>query len=191
MDQAEIQAWLDYCTGVSAEEPDISSIFIELFSNRLTEQDKDDLRTVFNVVPNSARALNRMFQMDDIVSSKSNEEISDIVRSDLFEMKKLVRSDNLIKAMDGYPIVFTIDDKYFSIVRNSITNRQYYHEKSCSISPLVDGAGPIIQLLCGAFYGVAFNVNLQHVFIADLINLEVNFDNYFQLYKIGVDYVFK
>ena len=42
--------------------------------------------------------------------------------------------------------------------------------------------------LDNAFYGVASNVQLQFALTADLVGLDADFGNYFDLYRIAVDY---
>jgi hypothetical protein len=189
MDKEQIQGWLDYCQGKLDEPPYIGNIFMEMFSERLSEHNKEDLNRFFSVVPNSERVLQRMLLLDENMSSKTNDQISVIVRDDLNEMKKIIRSPSIMTAMMEFPIAFTIDDDFYDKARNSKTYSQYYYELANYFSPIVGGADPIKKIVCQAFYGVAFNVNLENALTVDLLHLDLNFDYYYELYKIGVDYV--
>ncbi|PQO44355.1 hypothetical protein [Blastopirellula marina] len=45
-----------------------------------------------------------------------------------------------------------------------------------------------LRAISSAFYGLASNQQLEFALTADLLPIDINFDNYFEAYLIGVDY---
>lgn len=188
MDQQEVRSWIDFCEGKSLlSSEQFSGLFMELYSAPLTDKDKDDLRSIFGAVPNSAEALDRMFRLDALAVSKSEDEIIDLVRRDLLEMRQLVTSPILLDAMNA-PIEITLVQDAFQQVCDCEMNRLFFHEMATRFVEEMARHHSRIRGLSNAFYGLASNVHLQWALTADLLDIEANFDNYFELYLVGIDY---
>ena len=189
MNEQEIQEWRKFCEGNSAYTPDhFSSLFMECYLEPLTEKDKNDLRTVLSLVPGGTRVLEKMLRLDDAASHKSNEEIKELVASDLIEMRQIIHSTELLAVIDAGVIEIVSDDGGFEDACNCKANRLFVHELSAFFVKETRGHDARIRALSNAFYGLSNNMHLQWALTADLLNLDVNFDNYFELYLVGVDY---
>lgn len=189
MNEQEIRDWRKFCEGGSAYTPDhFSSLFMECFLEPLTDKDKNDLRTVLSLVPGGTRVLEKMLRLDDSASHKSNEELKELVASDLIEMRKIIHSTELLAVIDAGVIEIISDDGGFEVACDCKANRLFIHELSEFFLKLTRGRDARIRALSNAFYGLSNNMHLQWSLTADLLNLDVNFDNYFELYLVGVDY---
>lgn len=171
-------------------------MFMELYLEPLTERDKADLRTIFSYVPGSERALEKMLRLDDCADDKHDSEIIDLVRSDLNEMRRIVNSEPVLKVISSGEIEFMLDEARFEEVRRSDLNWQYQtamgdylrREKGDYLRREKSGHNAKIEALREAFYGLASDLHLQKALTADLLGVDVSFDNYFELYLIGVHY---
>ena len=124
MDPQEIRDWVDFCEGRKTFDRDhFSTFFMELYLEPLTENDRNDLRTVFKYLPNSSRSLEKMMRMDDRAEDKTDEQIVDLVRRDLHEKRKLIDSEEVVNAIDTDAIAITLDEDRF----DEVTDRVYAH----------------------------------------------------------------
>jgi hypothetical protein len=82
------------------------------------------------------------------------------------------------------------DETRFQEARDSSLNWAYGHAISAYFIAAIElqPHSDRISALHEAFYGIASDVHLQTALTANLLNSEVNCDNYFELYRIGVDY---
>lgn len=187
MDAQEMEDWCRFCEG--KEEFDtyhFSRMFMEMYLEPLTEKDKADLHTVFGYVPNSSRALEKMLRLDGCAPDKSESEIIETVRADLAQMRRVIKSEHLLRAMDSPIVMATGEEELCKSWQGSI-NDEYRGEV---LNYVLDhfGTDKKVDALHEAFYGLASNMHLQHALTANLLNLDVSFDHYFELYRIGVDY---
>jgi hypothetical protein len=188
MDPKELKDWCDFCEGTLPYESGMfHGMFMEMFSESLSEADRNDLRKVFSYVPNSSRALEKMFRMDDRADDRTEQEIVDLVLRDLQEKGRVIDDPELLGAMDKGVREIVVDDSRFQEVRQEALNAEFIH----AVCDRVNNASPqnwIIYELSEAFYYLAHDLHLQHALEADLVNADINFDNYFDLYMIGVNY---
>jgi hypothetical protein len=188
MDPKELKDWCDFCEGRTPHEHGMfSSIFMEMFSEPLREADRNDLRKVFSYVPNSSRALEKMLRMDARADDKSEREIVDLVLRDVQEKRRIIDDPQFLAAMDKGVREIVVDASRFQEVAQEALNADFIQ----AVCDHVNEIGPhnrILSELGNAFYYLAHDLHLQHALAADLINADINFDNYFELYMIGVDY---
>lgn len=188
MDAKELKNWCDFCEGKKRfEHGTFSSMFMEMFSESLSDSDRKNLRKVFSYVPNSSRVLKKMLRMDDRAEDKTEQEIVDLVVRDLQEKRRFIDDPQLLAAMDKGVREIVVDDSRFREVFEASLNVDYLH----SVCDHVNEISPdswITYELGNAFYYLAHNLHLQHALEADLINSDINFDNYFELYLVAVEY---
>lgn len=188
MDEQEVSQWLEFCAGKGDLTPeDFSSIFMELYLEPLTENDKDNLRLVLGMVPNSSKVLDKMFQLDEPIPAESDIEIMKFVKRDLVQMSQLINSRIVLNAMNS-PVEVTIDENSFDRTCNSNVNRQFFHEITNYFVKKMSQCDVRIRALSNAFYGIASSTHLQWALTADLLDIDADFSNYFHLHLLGVDY---
>lgn len=185
MDPQELQDWRDFCEG---RKPNFESenMFMELFSQPLTKADRDDLRTIFSYVPNSSRALKKMFRMDSHADDKTEAQIVKLVHRDLKEKRRIIKDPEVLAAMDLGVREIVAPSRFDEVFQASL-NGQFIHDV-CDYEIEPFGNANIAYALVGTFYYLANNLHLQTALKADLFNAEVSFDNYFELYLIAVNY---
>jgi len=189
VDQQEIKDWVDFCEGKRVFDRDhFSGIFIELFAQPLTQDEIDGLHTVFKYVPHSRQTLHKLMRMNDRAEDKTAEEIVDIVRRDLHEKARVVDSQVLIDAINCHTIALTVDEERFEKARTGKLNAHFSHCLANLFIQHLSRCDEKIRVLWNAFYGLANNLHLQFALTANLLGCDVSFDNYFELYLIGVDY---
>lgn len=206
MERQEISDWIDWCEGRKHfERQHFSRIFMELYIEPLTVQDKDDLRTIFKYIPNSSGVLQKMLRIGVRGEDKTNEQIIEIVKKDLHEKRKIIdqwtQEENnqeylfamqqVLKAIDASVIKITIDEDYFLNVSNGNANSQFYHPLACLLMPIIPKCDEKTRAIINAFDGISPITQLQDALTVDLLGLDVNFDNYFELFLLGVDYALR
>jgi hypothetical protein len=191
MDQQELKNWRDFCEGTNSYPPEhFSRIFMEMFLHPPSEKDRDDVRTVLSYVPNSFRTLDKMLRLDGRADDKSDPEITGLVIRDLKEMRRIIDNPEILTAMDLGVSEIIVDETRFRQAFESPLNREFlqaiadYFIKEMFRQPNNEK----ISALNEAFYGLASDLHLQYALTADLLGSDVNCDNYFELYLIGVNY---
>jgi hypothetical protein len=189
MEQHDIQEWREFCEGTKLYEPEhFSRLFMELFLEPLSDADQDALRTVFSYVPNSETALEKFLRMDTCADDKSTEEIITLVKRDLYEMRRVVHSRSVLHAINGSAVKIVDSEARFQKACDSDLNRDFFHDLADYFVRAMAEHNGVIRALSNAFFGIASNVHLQWALTADLLGVGESFDNYFELYLIGVDY---
>jgi hypothetical protein len=189
MDEREIKDWRNFCEGNSPYTPDhFSSLFMELYLKPFTKKDKDDLHSIFSLVPNATCVLEKLLRLDDPAHSKSNEEIKDLVAQDLCEMRRILKSGELLAAIEYGVTEIILEEGRFRQACDCELNRLFYHELADFFVKEMGQHDGRIRALSNAFYGLGNNIHLQWALTADLLHVDVNCANYFELYLIGVDY---
>ncbi|QDT18445.1 hypothetical protein [Gimesia chilikensis] len=189
MDSQEINDWMSFCEHKRSFELDhFSSMFMELYLESLTEKEKSDLETVFSYIPNKSRILDKMFRLDFRADDKTENEITNLVLQDLKEKRRIIDSPSLIQAMDYGVNAIMSDEEKFAEYAGCELNCLFYHDMANYFVQHLSKNDVKFRALSNAFYGLASNAHLQWALTCDLLNLDLSFDNYFELYLIGVDY---
>ncbi len=193
MDQQELDDWRDFCEGTKNFSAwHFSRIFMGIFYPSLNEIEREHLKQVFSYVPNSSRALEKILRIDMPADDRSDQEIIDLVLSDMRQVRRITTAPDILAAIDlGICEVISDEEQFRRVCVSSELGSDY-------IQNLCDAIGDDISrksndkktyALHEAFYGIATDLHLQHALTADLIGSEIECDNYFELYLIGVDYV--
>jgi hypothetical protein len=189
LDAQVLNDWIDFCEDRKRfDRRHFARMFMGLYVEPLSDKDIADLRTVFRYVPNSSRVLEKMIRMDGRAEYKTDDQIVELVRRDLREKRKLIDSQKVVDVIDSGAIALTADEHRFDEARSSDANGQFLHCLAQFFMRTLAHREERIQMLSNAFYGLASNLQLQDALTADLLALDVCFDNYFELYLIGVDY---
>ena len=190
MNSKDVADWLAFCDGRGDISPEqFSTMFMGLYLEPLTDEDKRNFQSIFATVPNSDAALEKMLRMDELVTSKSDDELLAIVKRGLDEKRQLIRSKDVVAAFD-FPLNLVADESQFQRACDGELNRQFFHELgNCFVSRMSNHPRNV-QALSNAFYGLANNVHLQWTLTADLIDIPSDFSHYFELYLVAADYAF-
>lgn len=185
----ELQDWLLFCEDEHTVDPNhFATMFMELYLAPLTEKDKQDLALIFSHVSNSEHILEKMIRMDARAEDKTESDIIDLVNSDLKEMRQFINSQPVLDAIDRGIAEEVKNETHFEVAVDSDLNHQFIHILSDFFVGQLANSDGKIRALSNAFYGLASNLHLQWVLTADLLNTDLNFNHYFELYLIGVDY---
>lgn len=195
MDPDEIADWCAFCEGkADFDIQHFSTFFMELFLKKPFDDDIRALHTVFRYIPDSKRALALMLRLGQRAEDKVDNEILALVQRDLQEKRKIIDAmsgphalTGLIES-DAYSI--TLDEAQFEKARSANLNGHFYHCISSFMMRHLAGCDKKIAALNNAFYGFASNLQLQWTLTAALTRVSIDFSNYFELYKIAVDYAF-
>lgn len=188
MDKTIIREWHEFCDGNASHAPeDFSTLFMEIYLEPKTKEDEDYLKAIFRPIPNSSSALDKLIRLYEPAPFQTEVEISEAVKRDINAMRPLITSHDVLKAMESR-IEITLDENDFHKKSDSQINLKLIHAiADYSMKQIVDQSKPI-QALSKAFFGIAHNLHLQCALTADLVPGMISFENYFELYYIGVDY---
>ncbi|PQO48108.1 hypothetical protein [Blastopirellula marina] len=188
MDARTIEQWQAFCLGKSHEPPeDFANVFREIYLEPMSETLKEDLRRIFEPIPNSDGVLQKMLRLDQAAPSPTEEGIVRLVQADLAAMRPLVTHEEALAAID-LPVQVITDEDRFRQVCDSRTHSKLYHGIASYTMRQLHGQTLPVRALGEAFYGIAHNPRLQCALEADLVPGEVSFENYFELYFLGADY---
>jgi hypothetical protein len=165
-----------------------SNMFMGMFVEPLSERDRNDLRTVFSYIPNSSRTLGKMLRIGTRAEEKSDQEVTDLVIRDLKEMRRIIDKPQILSAMDLGVSEIVGDETRFRQAFEAPLNVQFVDALMDYHGQIMSDQNEKIGAMSDAFYGIAYNLHLQLALTADLLGVDVSFDNYFELYLIGADY---
>jgi len=199
VDQARVSEWFDLCEGKQEfETSHFSDLFHDFFQQPFDDAVKNDLQTIFGYFPEPSRILQMFSQLRVRAPDLTDDQIVDLVKRDLAEKRKILAMDadkydgldQVINIIDNGPFTLTVDKPKFNTARESGIQQPFALCLAGYVQRLLMECDEKTRAMNQAFYGVAFNAELQRTLTSQLMDLDVNFDHYFSLYKIGVDYAF-
>lgn len=209
MDAGEIRDWKDYCEG--RKDFDIyhfSNLFADVLHEPLSQQDVDALHTIFGYIPDASRAMQKMIRLSGSAPDRTDDEIAALVQADISEKRKVVAkvindlsrlgddfnsllasAKELHLALGNPQIRFCDDADTFNEAREG-AHQSTYEYCTASLFSGRKGVDNKVQAMQEAFYGIASDTALQESLSSNLrpVGIDINFDNYFELYLIGVEY---
>ncbi len=133
-----------------------------------------------------------MLRMDGRAEDRTDEQILDLVKRDLKQMRKVLDLDDgldeVIGVIEADAYSITLDEVEFDEARSSNLNGRFHHCIAGFVMRRLAQCDKTIAALSEAFYGLAGNSQLQSALTAELMRLDIDFSNYFELYLVGVDY---
>ena len=200
MNTEKICEWVDFCRGKTTitDDDHFSKMFYDLYSEPFTRDEVDLLTSAFENFENAGGVLNKILRLEFRGARKSNDELLSLVSDDLKQKRKFVEQVVSSNA-NARAILSVIDSGRYSFTDDHGTFQQRQaHNLSRSFRAIFanhfmrllrkDKCDRKIRMLCDSFYGIAHDVWLNWALTANLLQLDVDFENFFELYAAGANY---
>lgn len=186
------QDWINLCEGKKSFD---KSHFFSLFQaddngDFFSEEELRKILDYFDEKDELFLRLNNYFNNQ----KEETEDIKDFLihkmESDLLEKRKLITDAELLTIIDQ-PIEFVDGISFvFNAQQSSWMHHEIISEIEYSMLAAKTLKTPEVYALFEAFYGLSQNYNLVWYLGKPLLDIDINVDNYFDIWKMGGEYAF-
>ncbi len=192
--------WIEFCSGSKQFDKDH---FFALFSNHSSDE---ELNEVFSYIPESEDLRQNLFKVMSCGSIENGpyllptahavydkKELVDLAVNDLKEMRRLcidAGEGEIAEIIDNaQPRFSSNQDEYDYLLQADIPHFWLYETIGDHIAEHMKHDGKVIDAFLEALYGLTADYYLVWYITAPLCALDVSFENYYELWAKGGDYL--